>query len=73
MSSVVFGPSSPRQLSLSDSYPETRLLFIAGLHRSGATLLEHWLCAAYDVSHLRAPAPESEGQHFPAPAICGAR
>ena len=41
-----------------------RLLFIAGLHRSGTTLIERSLVARYDLSCLRAKVPESEGQHM---------
>ncbi|MGI9525423.1 MAG: sulfotransferase family protein [Hyphomicrobiaceae bacterium] len=39
-------------------------LFIAGLHRSGTTLLERLMTANFDVSYLRANVPESEGQHM---------
>lgn len=41
-----------------------KLVFIAGLHRSGTTLLERTLVARYDLSCLRASVPESEGQHM---------
>lgn len=42
----------------------TRLVFIAGLHRSGTTLIERSLVARHDVACLRARVPESEGQHM---------
>lgn len=38
------------------------VLFIAGVHRSGTTLLESLIQARYDVRVLRAPVPENEGQ-----------
>lgn len=41
-----------------------RILFIAGLHRSGTTLIERSLVARYDLACLRARVPESEGQHM---------
>ncbi len=43
---------------------ETRLLFICGLHRSGTTLIEAWIRAACEVSALRAPVSENEGEHL---------
>ncbi|MEM1430005.1 MAG: sulfotransferase [Pseudomonadota bacterium] len=58
---------APRTLPLvqpSDTAPDASMLFIAGLHRSGTTLIEHWLTARYDVTYLRAPVPENEGQHL---------
>lgn len=39
-----------------------RVVFICGLHRSGTTLLEQQLRARFDLSVLRAPVPENEGQ-----------
>lgn len=41
-----------------------RVVFIAGLHRSGTTLLERLLVSRYDLSCLRASVGESEGQHM---------
>ncbi|MBM7070212.1 sulfotransferase [Actibacterium sp. 188UL27-1] len=41
-----------------------RHCFIAGLHRSGTTLVEHLLQASCAVSVLRADVPENEGQHL---------
>lgn len=41
-----------------------RHVFIAGLHRSGTTLVEHLLQATCAVSVLRADVPENEGQHL---------
>lgn len=38
------------------------VLFIAGVHRSGTTLLESLIQERYDVRVLRAPVPENEGQ-----------
>ena len=40
------------------------MVFIAGLHRSGTTLIERSLVTYYDVACLRARVPESEGQHM---------
>lgn len=40
------------------------MCFIAGMHRSGTTLMEHLLHARCAVSVLRAPVPENEGQHL---------
>lgn len=38
------------------------VVFIAGVHRSGTTLLESLIQERYDVRVLRAPVPENEGQ-----------
>ncbi|MEP5760230.1 MAG: sulfotransferase [Litoreibacter sp.] len=38
--------------------------FVAGMHRSGTTLVEHLLAARADVATLRANVPENEGQHL---------
>ena len=38
------------------------VLFVAGVHRSGTTLLESLIQERYDVRVLRAPVPENEGQ-----------
>ncbi len=38
--------------------------FIAGLHRSGTTLMEQLLAAHCEVAVLRADVPENEGQHL---------
>lgn len=38
------------------------MLFVAGVHRSGTTLLESLIQERYDVRVLRAPVPENEGQ-----------
>ncbi|WP_436011066.1 sulfotransferase [Rhizobium sp. LjRoot254] len=38
------------------------VIFIAGVHRSGTTLLESLIQARFDVRVLRAPVPENEGQ-----------
>lgn len=40
----------------------TRMIFVCGLHRSGTTLLEHYLYSHFEVAALRAPVPENEGQ-----------
>ena len=52
-----------------------RMLFICGLHRSGTTMVEHYLRAVAEVACLRASAPENEGQHlqdvYPAAIDCG--
>ncbi len=42
--------------------PNVTPLFIAGLHRSGTTLLENHIAYHFDVSILRADVPENEGQ-----------
>lgn len=39
-----------------------RLIFICGLHRSGTSLLEHYLYTNYEICALRANVPENEGQ-----------
>ena len=39
-------------------------IFICGLHRSGTTLLEQRLQAAFGVCSLEGPVPENEGQHL---------
>lgn len=39
-------------------------LFICGLHRSGTTLVEHYISSLFSVSYLRANVPENEGQHL---------
>jgi hypothetical protein len=41
-----------------------RYVFIAGMHRSGTTLIEHLLGARCDVTVLRADVRENEGQHL---------
>ena len=41
-----------------------RYVFIAGMHRSGTTLMEHLLHARCEVTVLRADVPENEGQHL---------
>ncbi|WP_189411393.1 sulfotransferase family protein [Neogemmobacter tilapiae] len=41
-----------------------RIVFICGLHRSGTTALEAWLHSRFDLTVLRAPVPENEGQHL---------
>ncbi len=41
-----------------------RMVFICGLHRSGTTLLEHYLASHFELSILRATVPENEGQHI---------
>ncbi|MEM7667785.1 MAG: sulfotransferase [Pseudomonadota bacterium] len=52
-----------------------QLLFICGLHRSGTTAIEEYVSATYEVSYLRAPVPENEGQFlqdvYPAAALHG--
>ncbi len=42
--------------------PDLAPLFIAGLHRSGTTLLENHLGYRFDVSRLQADVPKNEGQ-----------
>ncbi len=39
-------------------------IFVCGLHRSGTTLVEHYIRAHFKVAGLRADVPESEGQHL---------
>jgi len=39
-----------------------RMIFICGLHRSGTTLLEHYLYSSFETCALRASVPENEGQ-----------
>lgn len=39
-------------------------VFVCGLHRSGTTLIEHYIRAHFHVSGLRAEVPEAEGQHL---------
>jgi len=46
----------------SDTTAIDNVLFIAGVHRSGTTLLESLIQERYDVRVLRAPVPENEGQ-----------
>lgn len=46
----------------SDTTAIERVVFIAGVHRSGTTLLESLIQERYDVRVLRAPVPENEGQ-----------
>ena len=41
-----------------------RFVFVCGLHRSGTTLIEQRLQAAFDVCPLQGPVPENEGQHL---------
>jgi hypothetical protein len=38
------------------------MVFVAGVHRSGTTLLESLIQERYDVRVIRAPVPENEGQ-----------
>ncbi|MFS4439039.1 sulfotransferase family protein [Paracoccaceae bacterium GXU_MW_L88] len=63
----VYVPATPARLTseiYNDAPQITRYLFIGGLHRSGTTLIEHYIHAHYDVACLRATVPESEGQHL---------
>ncbi|MBR9823302.1 MAG: sulfotransferase [Rhodobacteraceae bacterium] len=39
-------------------------IFVCGLHRSGTTIVEHYIRAHFKVAGLRADVPESEGQHL---------
>ncbi len=40
------------------------MVFVCGVHRSGTTLIHDYLHAHFDLSFLKAPVPESEGQHM---------
>lgn len=40
------------------------MIFIAGLHRSGTSLIEQFIYSRLAVSVLRGPVPENEGQFF---------
>lgn len=57
-------PTRIEALDYNDNPKIEKLIFICGLHRSGTTLLERKIVSQYDVSHLRASVPESEGQHL---------
>jgi len=39
-------------------------IFVCGLHRSGTTLIEQRLQAAFELCSLEGPVPENEGQHL---------
>ncbi len=49
---------------MADDTDAPRLVFIAGLHRSGTSLIEQFLYSHLNVGALRGPVPENEGQHF---------
>ena len=53
---IVQPASLPKQFS--------GFVFVCGLHRSGTTMVEHFIRAHFHVSGLRADVPESEGQHL---------
>jgi hypothetical protein len=49
---------------MADDADVPQMIFIAGLHRSGTSMLEHFLHSHLDVSVLRGPVAENEGQFF---------
>lgn len=57
-------PPEPLVQPAATPRPFDRHVFIAGLHRSGTTLVEHLVQATCAVSVLRADVPENEGQHL---------
>ena len=63
---VTFGETAARLDGVAyNDAPDLRdFVFVAGLHRSGTTLLERLLTSRYALSYLRADVPESEGQHM---------
>lgn len=51
-----------RIVKVSEKTAGRRMLFVAGLHRSGTTLLESLITSRFKTSSLHAAVPESEGQ-----------
>jgi len=57
---------TPTPEMLAAPAPDVTPLFIAGLHRSGTSLLENHIAHRFDVAYLRARVPQNEGQHLEA-------